>query len=104
MDIAKLTSKGQLTLPVKIRKKLGLDTGDQVAFIEKDGTYVMVNANKLSYTRKIPSINISSIEASLNMEGLDVSKDSITYAKNRLKNKATYISRVAQIKSKFTSR
>ena len=34
---AKITSKGQLTVPIEIRKKLGLKPGDTVAFeLEKE--------------------------------------------------------------------
>ena len=48
MEIAKLTSKGQLTLPITIRRQLGLCNGDKVAFIEKDGEFVLVNINRLA--------------------------------------------------------
>ncbi|MDP9373107.1 MAG: AbrB/MazE/SpoVT family DNA-binding domain-containing protein [Chloroflexota bacterium] len=37
--LATLTSKGQITIPAAIRKHLGVDTGDKVAFvIEEDGS------------------------------------------------------------------
>jgi AbrB family looped-hinge helix DNA binding protein len=37
---AKLTSKGQITLPAKIRERLRVDTGDKVVFTESaDGSY-----------------------------------------------------------------
>lgn len=37
---ARLTSKGQLTLPVEIRRAYGLDAGDEVEFIaEEKGVY-----------------------------------------------------------------
>jgi len=34
---AKLTGKGQVTIPAKIRKRFGLQTGDSLAFVETDG-------------------------------------------------------------------
>jgi antitoxin PrlF len=34
MSTATLTSKGQITIPLKVRQKLGLDTGDRVEFVE----------------------------------------------------------------------
>ena len=34
MELAKVTSKGQVTIPIEIRKKLGIKNGDKVLFIE----------------------------------------------------------------------
>jgi antitoxin PrlF len=34
MATATLTSKGQITIPVAVREKLGLATGDRVEFVE----------------------------------------------------------------------
>ena len=48
MEIAKITTKGQITLPINIRKKLNLKDGDKVAFIEKDGEYTVVNPTRLA--------------------------------------------------------
>lgn len=44
MELAKVTSKGQITIPIAIRKVLGLREGDKVLFIEKDGQIVLVNS------------------------------------------------------------
>ena len=44
MELAKLTSKGQITIPIDIRKRLGLKNGDKVIFIEKAGNVMMMNA------------------------------------------------------------
>ncbi len=39
---ARLSSKGQLTIPVAIRRRYGLDSGDEVEFIaEEKGTYLV---------------------------------------------------------------
>lgn len=48
MELAKITSKGKITLPISIRKNLNLKDGDEVAFIEKDGNYVVVNPISLA--------------------------------------------------------
>lgn len=39
MVSAKVTSKGQITIPKHVRDRLGLDPGDEVEFIEEDGTF-----------------------------------------------------------------
>jgi antitoxin PrlF len=39
---ARISSKGQLTIPIEIRKRYGLDTGDEVEFISEDkGAYLV---------------------------------------------------------------
>jgi AbrB family looped-hinge helix DNA binding protein len=44
MPGAKITSKGQVTIPKAVRDALGVDTGDRLAFrIQEDGT-VLVEA------------------------------------------------------------
>ena len=37
MEVSRVTSKGQITIPKAIRERLNLEEGDKVAFIE-DGT------------------------------------------------------------------
>ena len=41
MITAKVTSKGQITLPKKIREKLGVRPGEDVGFEEKDNMIVI---------------------------------------------------------------
>ena len=41
MIIAKVTSKGQITIPKKVREKLGVQPGEAVGFEEKDGALVV---------------------------------------------------------------
>jgi AbrB family looped-hinge helix DNA binding protein len=33
-----ISSKGQITVPIEVRKRLGLKTGDRVEFVFDDGT------------------------------------------------------------------
>lgn len=45
MSAATLTSKGQITLPINVRKRLGVTTGDRVEFVETDtGQFSIVAA------------------------------------------------------------
>ena len=43
MELAKITSKGQITLPISIRRALKLKDGDKIAFIERNGQYILIN-------------------------------------------------------------
>ena len=45
MDIARITSKGQITIPVDIRRKLGVKAGDKVLFIEESGKVYILNSS-----------------------------------------------------------
>ena len=48
MELAKITTKGQITIPIQIRKKLNLKDGDKVVFIEENGLVVMENSTKVA--------------------------------------------------------
>ena len=48
MELAKITSKGQITLPISIRRALKLNDGDKVAFVEENGQYVLTNPAMLA--------------------------------------------------------
>ena len=47
MEVAKITSKGQITIPISIRRKLELSEGDKVLFIYKPEGVMMVNPNTM---------------------------------------------------------
>ena len=49
MEVAKITSRGQITLPIDIRKKLGVREGDKVVFIEDRNRIVVANAAKIAF-------------------------------------------------------
>jgi AbrB family looped-hinge helix DNA binding protein len=48
MELAKLTSKGQITIPQEIRKKLNLKQGDKVIFYEEDGKIYFQNSSLIA--------------------------------------------------------
>ena len=48
MELAKITLRGQITIPVEIRKKLGVKDGDKVIFIEENGRIVMENSARVA--------------------------------------------------------
>ena len=42
MELAKVTSKGQITIPIEIRKKLGIK---KILFVEESGRVYMMNSS-----------------------------------------------------------
>jgi len=48
MELAKVTTKGQVTIPIAIRKRLGIKDGDKLLFIEKSDGVVMVNSTMMA--------------------------------------------------------
>jgi len=47
MEMAKVTSKGQITIPVSIRRRLDIKEGDKLLFIDNPDGVVMVNPDML---------------------------------------------------------
>ena len=43
MEMAKVTSKGQITIPVSIRRRLSINEGDKLLFIDRPDGVMMVN-------------------------------------------------------------
>jgi AbrB family looped-hinge helix DNA binding protein len=50
MPVATLTSKGQITIPIEVRKKLRLQPGDRIDFILEEGGKVRLKARKRPLT------------------------------------------------------
>ena len=44
MELAKITMRGQITIPVGVRRRLGVKDGDKVVFIEENGRVIIENA------------------------------------------------------------
>ncbi|MDR1775680.1 MAG: AbrB/MazE/SpoVT family DNA-binding domain-containing protein [Actinomycetes bacterium] len=51
MEVAKITSKGQITIPIDIRRRMNLNDGDKVLFLEQDGRYYIENSALVSISR-----------------------------------------------------
>jgi|TergutMp193P3_1026864.scaffolds.fasta_scaffold21334_5 AbrB family looped-hinge helix DNA binding protein len=48
MEIAKVTSKGQVTIPRDIRVKMDLKKGDKILFFEENGKYFLQNSASIA--------------------------------------------------------
>ena len=43
MEFAKITSKGQITIPLSVRKQLGVKDGDKVMFVQEGERIILMN-------------------------------------------------------------
>jgi len=48
MEIAKVTSNGQITIPADIRRRLNIKDGDKVLFMESDEGVLMLNSSMIA--------------------------------------------------------
>ena len=60
MEIVKLSLKGQIVIPARIRKELGLSAGDKLLVERKRESVVLKPATKLSKLRGIDKSKVTS--------------------------------------------
>ena len=51
MDIAKISSKGQITIPISVRNRLNLKAGDKIVILEENGRFYFENSAMLAFKR-----------------------------------------------------
>jgi len=51
MEVAKISSKGQITIPAEIREKLKLKAGDKIVIFEENGRFYFENSAMLAFRR-----------------------------------------------------
>lgn len=62
MNLARISSNGQITVPIEIRRKLSLKEGDKLMFFEKNGEIVLKNSSLLAIREaqaSLQDINVS---------------------------------------------
>jgi AbrB family looped-hinge helix DNA binding protein len=52
MEMAKVTSKGQITIPRDIRAKMNIKKGDKIVFLENNGNFFIQNSSSIDL--KVP--------------------------------------------------
>lgn len=67
MEIAKISTKGQVTLPIDVRRKLDLKEGDHLLISEENGRYYIENAEHVQHILSERAFTYSSenVEAKL---------------------------------------
>jgi len=80
MEVARITSKGQITIPRDIRVKMDLKKGDKILFFEENGKYFLKNS---------ASIALKNIQETMKGEaervGFNTPEDVVKYIKSRRK-------------------
>ena len=82
MELAKVTSQGQITIPADIRKYLRLKGGDKVVLIKEEGRVVMANSTMLAL-REVQEA-FTGVAESMGLENDD---DIVALVKTHRKNK-----------------
>ena len=69
MEVARITTKGQITIPIEIRKKLNLKEGDKILFLEEEnGRIYFENAALLAFNRIQDAMKGEAQKAGFNTE------------------------------------
>ena len=50
MDTARMSARGQVTIPVAVRRRLGLQAGENVVFMEKSGNVFITSENGVGHS------------------------------------------------------
>jgi AbrB family looped-hinge helix DNA binding protein len=82
MEIAKITSKGQITIPQEIRERMDLKKGDKIIFFEENGKYFFQNSNSVVLANFQKNMKGAAKEA-----GFNDPDDVVKYIKQLRKNK-----------------
>ena len=77
MELAKVTTSGQITIPVQIRKKLGIKEGDKVMFLEEGNRVMLLNSSQIALEKLQLAMEGEAEKASINDE-----KDVVELCKN----------------------
>ncbi len=68
MELAKITTKGQITIPIQIRRKLNLKDGDKVIFLEQSGKIIIENSTRVALIEAQDAFKGEADRLSLNSE------------------------------------
>lgn len=51
MEVARISNKGQITIPMSVRDRLRLNIGDKVLILEEEGRFYLENAANIAFQR-----------------------------------------------------
>jgi AbrB family looped-hinge helix DNA binding protein len=87
MEIARVTSKGQITIPRDIRVKMNIKRGDKIVFFEDNGNYFIQNSASIALKALEDFQN--SMEGEAEKAGFNDPDDVVKYIKSlrKVRNK-----------------
>ena len=85
MNLAKISANGQITVPVEIRRQLGLKSGDKILFLQKqNGEIVVSNASSVSIRKAQAAFAGAADALGVSSEDdIQVLVDEVRYGKGR---------------------
>lgn len=85
MNLAKLSANGQITVPVEVRRQLGLKSGDKVLFFQKQNGEIVISNASAPALRKAQAAFAGAAEALgvADEEDVQALVDEVRYGKER---------------------
>ena len=68
MEVAKISSKGQITIPISVRNRLNLKTGDKIVIFEENGRFYFENSAMLAFKRAEDAFTGEAVKAGFSTE------------------------------------
>lgn len=89
MNIAKISTKGQVTLPIDVRRKLNLNEGDHLLISEENGRYYIDNAEHVQnfLSGRALASNTEDLETRLDEADIQASETETRYSADEVFNR-----------------
>ena len=84
MNLAKISANGQITIPIEIRKHLGLKSGDKILFLQKyNGEITISNASAIAIEKAQKAFSgVAEMMDITNEEDVQGLVDEVRYGEN----------------------
>ena len=79
MNLAKISANGQITVPVEIRRQLGLKSGDKIQVLQNQNGEIVVSNASAAAIRKAQTAFAGAAEEKCETVSFPTSKPSISY-------------------------
>ena len=85
MNLAKISANGQITVPVEIRRQLGLKSGDKILFLQNQNGEIVVSNTSAAAIRKAQTAFVGAAEAMevSSEDDIQALVDEVRYGKGR---------------------